>query len=227
MNREIKEIILSLGADVCGIANIECFSDAPQGFSPRDLFEGSKSVIVFGVALPKGLTKVEPRLIYGHFNYCCVEKADDVAFKGAKIIEERFKCSCVPIPSDSPYECWDEETKSGHGLLSMKHAACLAGIGTLGKNTLLINRKFGNLLTVGAILTDLDLPSDELCESLCIEGCTKCLDSCPVHAIHDGIVDQKLCRNHTYGTNKRGFGTTDCNICRVVCPMKYGRDKMN
>ena len=223
MYSAIKEIILSSGADVCGIANIERFADAPKGFSPRDLFDGCTSVIVFGVALPKGLTKVQPRLIYGHFNEFCAKQADSVAFNAAKIIEDRFKCTCVPVPSDSPYECWDEETRSGHGLISMKHAAVAAGIGTLGKNTLLINKKFGNLMTVGAILTDLDLPSDEMSEELCISGCTKCLDSCPVGAISDGTVNQKLCRNHTYGKNSRGFDTTDCNKCRAGCPMRYGK----
>ncbi len=224
MNSAIKEIVLSLGADVCGIANIERFANAPRGFSPRDLFEGCKSAIVFGVALPKGLTKVQPRLMYGHFNEFCKQQTDAVAFNAAKIIENRYKCSVVPVPSDSPYECWDEELKSGRGLISMKHAAALAGLGTLGKSTLLINKRFGNLLTIGAILTDLDLPSDETCESVCMDGCTKCVDSCPVGAICDGTVNQKLCRNNTYGKNKRGFDTVDCNICRVVCPMRYGKD---
>lgn len=220
----IREIVLSQGADVCGIANIERFAEAPGGFSPSDLFESTVSVIVLGVALPKGLTKVQPRLLYGYFNEYCAGKADDIAFKAAKIIERRFNCTCVPIPCDSPYEYWDEESRTGRGLISMKHTAVAAGLGTLGKSTLLLNRQFGNLLTVGAILTDLDLPSDEMSESLCIPSCTKCIDSCPAGAICDGTVNQKLCRNHTYGTNKRGFGTTDCNICRVVCPMKYGKE---
>jgi epoxyqueuosine reductase QueG len=37
----------------------------------------------------------------------------------------------------------------------MKHAAVNAGIGALGKNTLLINKKYGNRLVIGAILTTL------------------------------------------------------------------------
>ena len=61
MESDVKQIILLCGADVCGIAGIEHFEAAPAGFSPADIFEECKSVIVFGVALPKGLTKVEPR----------------------------------------------------------------------------------------------------------------------------------------------------------------------
>lgn len=27
---------------------------------------------------------------------------------------------------------------------------------------------------------------------------------------------------HTYGKNKRGFSTVDCNQCKTVCPMRFG-----
>jgi epoxyqueuosine reductase QueG len=98
-------------------------------------------------------------------------------------------------------------------LISMKHAAMQAGLGTLGKNTLLINERFGNRLTLGAVLTDCALPSDPLAGSVCRAGCRACVDSCPVHAIREGRVAQKLCRTHTYGRNARGYETVDCNTC--------------
>lgn len=72
----------------------------------------------------------------------------------------------VPLPADSPYEYWDAEQMEGRGLLSMKHAAVLAGLGTLGKSTLLLNEAYGNLLTLGAILTEFDLASDPPEESI-------------------------------------------------------------
>lgn len=91
-----------------------------------------------------------------------------------------------------------------------------------GAGSILINPEYGNCLTVGAILTDLELKADELQPDLCIPGCRKCLDSCPAQAIKDGSVIQKLCRTNTYGQTARGFGTVECNKCRVVCPMRYG-----
>lgn len=222
MKEKIKEIIYSLGADVCGIANIDRFADVPQGFSPKDIYNDCRSVIVFGIGLPKGITKVDPRIIYGHFNSNSCFFVDEVSFKAAKIIENELNCYAISLPCDSPYDFWDEENKEGRGLISMKHAAILAGVGTLGKNTLLLNKKFGNLLTIGTILTNLDLESDELSESICITACSKCIDNCPAGAIKDGRVNQKLCRNNTYGQNKRGFDITKCNICRSICPVKYG-----
>lgn len=225
MKNQIKKFILSIGADVCGIANVDRFSETPAGFHPRDIFPDCKSVIVFGIALPKGLTKVEPRLIYSHFNYGTCPNVDWVAFRAAKEIERFCSGYAVPLPADGPYEYWDEEKLEGRGLISMKHAAVLAGVGTLGKNTLLLNEKHGNLLTLGAVLTDLNLDSDPLAESICIEGCNMCIKNCPTRALDGQRANQTKCRLNTYGTNSRGFDTVNCNKCRVVCPMRFGKKK--
>lgn len=226
LNDNIKQILLEQGADVCAIAGIERFDHVPDGFSPRDLFPQCRAVIVFGLALPRGLTQVEPRLLYAHFNALSCAEADRISFHTAKVIEKAYDCVAVPLPCDSPYEFWESDTLRGRGLLSMKHAAVLSGLGTLGKNTLFLHPVFGNLLTIGALLTDLDLPSDPLCEQLCIPGCTKCLDACPVHAIESGQVNQEACRLYTYGKTARGFDTVDCNRCRTVCPLKYGKNPL-
>lgn len=73
---EIREKILGLGADVCGFGGMERFIEAPVDFRPTDLYPDCKSVIAVGIALPKGLLRVEPRLLYGHFNADVVHKVD-------------------------------------------------------------------------------------------------------------------------------------------------------
>lgn len=222
MKDKIKELIISQGADVCGIANIKSFASTPKGFSPIDIYQDCKSVIVFGMALPKGLTKVDSRLIYGYYNTFNCTLVDKISLKVAKELEIQFHATAVPMPCDSPYEYWEQDTLTGKGLISMKHAAVLAGLGEIGKNSLLMNAQYGNLLTIGAILTDLELESDEPCEAVCLEHCRLCIKACPVHALEDGTVNQKLCREYTYRINDRGFDTVECNQCRVVCPKKYG-----
>jgi hypothetical protein len=47
MKNKVKEILMNLGADICGIASADAFTKAPRRFHPRDIFAGCKSVAVF------------------------------------------------------------------------------------------------------------------------------------------------------------------------------------
>lgn len=223
MERQIKEIFAKYGAELCGIASIDLFANAPNGFNPMDIYKDCKSVIVFAKTIPKGTALVNPRIIYNHFNGISPIELDRIAYNAANEIEMVFNAIVVPIPADSPYEYWDTENMVGRGLISMKHAAVLAGIGTLGKSTMLLNSKYGTMLSVGAVLTNLDLLSDKPAEDICIKSCRICIDNCPADAISVQGVNQKLCRQHTYATNGRGFGVVNCNNCRVKCPMVFGK----
>ncbi len=217
---QVKEIILNIGADLCGIANIDRFDNAPQGFHPLDIYKECKSVIVFGKKMPKGLAYVNPRIVYNHANNLNIKEVDRITYESSIAIEQ-LDCIAVPLPCDGPYEYWEKDNLKGKGLLSMRHAAVLAGLGSLGKNTLLISRLYGNFLTLGAILTNLYLKSDSLSEELCIANCRLCLDNCPVKALNGKTTNQKLCRPHTYTTNDRGFDVVICNKCRTICPRKF------
>lgn len=223
MEQFIKKLALQYGADVCGIGSIDRFSNAPAGFSPIDIYDKCKSVIAVGIALPKGLYEITPRLIYTHFNANICNDVDRLTLDLAKVIEKEYGCLAIPVPADAPNEYWEADTMTAKGIISMKHTAVACGIGSLGKSSLLINKEYGNRLTIGAVLTDLVLESDELQPDLCIPGCHKCIENCPAHAIKDGSVEQKKCRLNTYGKTARGFDTVDCNRCRTVCPMKYGK----
>lgn len=222
MKQQIKDILVALGADVCGVASVERFSSAPEGFHPRDTYEDCKSVIAFGKHFPKGLYSVSPRIVYNRM-MCDINgtEIDRIAFFAALEIE-KLGGIAVPLPSDSPYEYWDAERLTGRGILSMRHAAALAGLGSLGKNTLLLNRDYGNTLGLGVILTNLPLSSDPVADAVCLKGCRLCLTNCPSGALDGQTVDQSRCRPHTYTTNARGYSIVECNTCRTICPRRFG-----
>ncbi len=221
MEDRIKAYALTLGADLCGIASADRFEGAPAGFHPCDLYADCRAVVVLARALPKGLAFVNPRILYGHAGDVNFAGLDAAALRLALYLE-RLGGIAVPLPSDGPYEYWEPDTKTGKGLLSMRHAAVCAGLGSLGKNTLLINREYGNMLGIGAVLTNLPLRPDPLSEELCIPGCRRCLDVCPSGALDGVTANQTLCRAHTYGENARGFGVVHCNHCRLACPNAFG-----
>ncbi len=53
----IKKIAFELGADLCGIAPVECFNKAPKGFRPADIYEDTKSVVVIAKKFTDDLCK--------------------------------------------------------------------------------------------------------------------------------------------------------------------------
>ncbi len=63
MESTVKKIVLELGADLCGLAHIESFSQAPPGFHPADIFSRCRSVVVLAKILPRGDGEVNTRIV--------------------------------------------------------------------------------------------------------------------------------------------------------------------
>lgn len=125
-------------------------------------------------------------------------------------------------PGASSYCCIDS------GPVLERAWAAHAGLGWIGKNSLVLRRDLGSWFFLGVILTtvqlDPDTPVDDLCGS-----CRACLDACPTHAIVEpGVVDSRLCISY-HTIENRGdipqnlqsqFGdwVFGCDICQDVCP---------
>ena len=63
-NKQVKEILLGLGADLCGTAGIDRFIDAPEGYHPTDVLPTCRSVISFGCRFPTGTLSCKSPVLY-------------------------------------------------------------------------------------------------------------------------------------------------------------------
>jgi len=213
-----------MGADLCGIAPIDSFKEAPRGFHPADIFPSCKSVVVIAGRIPEGPFRSGSAVPYTAVNDALLQKVIHITVSMSLELEQHGAV-CVPVPSE-PYEYWDEENREGKGILSLKHAGKLAGLGTIGKNSLLTNRLLGNRMVLGALLMDLVVEHDEVDTApRCGDECRACEDTCPVHAISGGMVNQKLCRGNSCTVNKKGYALYTCFECRSVCPHGSGVKK--
>jgi epoxyqueuosine reductase len=220
---KIKRAAVRLGADKCGIAGVERFAGAPKGFLPTDIYPACRSVAVFLKSLPEAALLANNPVPYTHIaEHLLFAEVDQIGLELSRVLE-RAGIYAVPIPCDMPYLHWDAARTHGIAVLSMRHAGMLAGLGVLGRNTLLINREMGNLMGIGAVLLDAAVESDPLVSGFkCPPKCRLCLDSCPVGALDGVTVNQALCRKNSSMKTARGFEIITCNQCRIVCPRRRG-----
>ncbi len=224
-SNEVKEIASKYGADACGIASIERFSNSPQGFNPVDVYEKCKSVIVFLKRMPSEAIMAQNPIPYTHTAYLLYSELDRIGLNVCRHLDN-MGIPAVPVPTDTPYLYWDTKRTHGMGVISLRHAGYLAGLGFLGRNTLLINKEFGNMVYIGAVLTGAILEPSPLVDGFaCPPKCKICLDSCPAKALDGITVDQSLCRKTSFYKNERGFDIYACNNCRKNCPLRLG-DRM-
>lgn len=220
---EVKDIAIEQGADRCGIAHVNRFEGAPNGFRPRDIYGACKSVVVFLKRMPSAAINAERNpVVYTHTANQLYSALDTIGLNLCYQLEKKGIKS-VPVPTDVPYLHWEPDRMHGMGILSMRHAARQAGLGILGRNTLLINRELGNLVYIGAILTNSALKSDPIVDDFdCPPDCRLCIDACPVQALDGVTVNQKLCREHSTLEHPRGWDIYWCSKCRMVCPLRMG-----
>jgi len=137
----------------------------------------------------------------------------------------------------------DYRTYTDTGPVLERDWAARAGLGFIGKNTMLISRRHGNWLLLAAILTRVPLAPDppirkqiekrkaksENSIGLLCGKCTRCLEACPTQAFpRPGVLDARRCISYQTIENKGvipralrpGIGSHiyGCDVCLEVCP---------
>ncbi len=222
---DVKRRAAYLGADLCGIAPVERFADAPAGFHPTDVLGACRSVVVIAERFPAGILASPSAAAYTFAIFKAADQIDSITYRIASELD-RLGSSAVAVPSRDPYDYWDESRRHGQGILSLKHAAVRAGLGRMGKNTLLVNDMMGNMLCLGAVLVDRELAADPLATyRTCEPDCRICLDACPVKALDGATIEQRKCRSVCGKQTDGGGFVYACNLCRRSCPHHQGLQK--
>ena len=251
----IVEQAKEIGFDLCGVVRAEAFPELentgewlargyagemkylqdPRRGDPRAAMPGIRAVIVcllsyntkfplsIEVSLPS--RNGEPRGWISRYGW-----GDDYH----EVLLERLEALIARMSGPGRFpEGFEVRAYVDTGPIQERVAAKYAGLGWLGKNTLLLNQTIGSDFFLGVILTTLDLeptlgagemPAPDLCGS-----CTRCLDACPTQAfVEPYVMDARKCisyltielRGSIPEQLREAMGTHifGCDICQDVCP---------
>ena len=235
---EVKRLAAEAGFDACGIAEADALTDdeyplrswldkgwhaglsymernVAMRMDPRLLVEGARSVICCVSAYPPPEDLGRGVAAYArHRDYHKAVKDMLFDLRRRLGIEGKPCCDTVPI--------------------SDKHWAARAGLGWIGRHTLLVTPRWGSWVNLGELVTTepcdrYDAPIASPCQ-----GCGLCVEACPNHALSPDLppmLDARRCtaRYNTHrqepmpsGLDSHGY-TLGCDICQLACPYNYSR----
>jgi len=195
---------------------------AAQRSHPRSIFEGVRSVVVVSVVYGRDDGRATPA---GVTQGKIAQYARGADYHG--VLRRKLEALLGWLRTESP-------GASGRGVVDTaplleRDFARLAGLGWIGKNTMLISRRLGSFTFLGALLVDIELTYDTPHEANHCGSCTRCLDACPTEAfVGPYQLDSRRCISY-WTIEHRGMMPDEpasqldgwvfgCDICQEVCP---------
>ena len=210
----LQDLSRALGLTLFGVADIRSVRDS---FLLRP-----ETVRNFDRALSLGLRLSDsvlddlvdkPTPLYFHHYRQANNTLDRAALALSAEIQERgFKALAIAA---SQIIDWDRQL--GH--VPHKKVGCLAGLGWIGRNNLLISPAAGARFRLVTVLTDLPLEMDRPLDFAC-GTCRACEKVCPAGAIHDRPedFDHQACYVQLQEFRKAGIvNQFICGLCVKAC----------
>lgn len=249
LKSEIKTYAQEIGIDLIGFATAEPFTslepvlrdkqakNLTTGFEhpvieeridPALIFDKPKSLIAIALAYPSQIPHPVPNeRANRRGSFARVSWGVDYH----KILTDKLNQLIQFIQTKRPEANFKAMVDTGE--LSDVAVAERAGLGFIGRNSLLINPQYGSWLYLGELITDLEFEPDEPIENGCGD-CYRCVQACPGQALSpEGMANPKRCLS--YQTQVKGYMETEfrrkmgtviygCDICQYVCPYNQGVD---
>jgi len=230
LRARLEKVALRDGAVAFGVASAKAVDSLPRikiGWTInrytvklRSVMPGATSAIVFGIPSMDDTDELE------------IDRGDGIfSYPGYQPIKVIYR-DLVRVLSSEGYKAeWlDEETST----TSYKRVASLAGIGSFGKNSLILAPRYGPWLRIGLVVTDAPLKPDEPFKKDLCGDCVKCIRSCPAGALTQYKVSPDRClvgaTSVKNSTRKIGVlldkfepritprARVMCRICQMACP---------
>jgi epoxyqueuosine reductase QueG len=210
-----------LDVDLLGAASVEKSGARELKERATALLPGAKSAVVFGKEIFKEVVAVlgpskevgageageflgpHGDYLNGRLNKAVYDLAGFLRKEGHR---------CFPLPAAGG----PVDQRNLVAFFSYKQAAELAGLGTMGRHTMLMTPEFGPRVRLACLLTDAEMEaSPSPAKDYCL-NCDACIRACPSKALQVPEKGKAYSMNPFACRTYRGTGLT-CTVCMKAC----------
>ena len=218
----LKRYAFSLGADLFGVADISGLKGEFE-VDGKVLNKLDKAISLGTGVNPLILSEIGryPTKLYFHHYKTVNHFLDQLALRVSKYITKKGY-PALPVPASQILD-WQKQTAH----LPHKKIGCLAGLGWIARNNLLVNEELGSQFRIVTVLTGMPLEADKPKDLSCGE-CLRCVKVCPAGAIKESSedFDRMGCFEQLKDFQKKRLANQYiCGICLKACSGKANGSK--
>ena len=220
IDRKIEEIVSGFAGAFWGVADIaRVAAEHPEAVAHFEGIERFCCAVVVAAPLPKGAfsdLKDAPTPLYMHHYRQLNYALDRLALRIAAFLEEAGHTACAVAASQ-----YVALSPRPVGHLSHRVLGYYAGLGFIGRPTLLVTGRYGPRVRLVSVLTDaaLDVTGPQRFDGC--GDCRACIDACPVGAVSEDshAFNWRACFEKLRSFRKIPFvGQDICGVCIAACP---------
>ncbi|MFC2066921.1 hypothetical protein ACFLUO_07765 [Chloroflexota bacterium] len=219
---ELQDFISRLDVDAVGVASLDEWKGTKLEETALKLLPTARSVVVMAMEIyPEILDHASPVKVLGQasLNDLLDRNAD---FLGGRLTKaaydvakasHRYGLKALPVPAAGcPYD-----SRFMEAVFSYKHAGQAAGLGYIGRSSLLITPDFGSRVRLSTCLTEAVLKPKKIEVADVCSSCNICIDNCPAGALSEPQAGEPYVINKFACSSFRS-ASGGCSECMRLCP---------